>query len=197
MLSSQAGPLVGVSVPTGDKGHKNQHRGCAFVEFQHQVSVDYAINLLNQISLYGYPMKVSYMTAGSNSGSKTVNQSPVSTRAPPPPFSGANNSQNFLSFSDSPVTDARQLISPNNSRPTSSNSSNYYPPPPVSSNRDHRHGYTGRGASRGSGYYPQWLQDDTIRQIHDWRERERSRQSSSHHHHHHDHYSNGYPPSHR
>lgn len=199
-LFLQAGPLVGVSVPTLDKERKNQHRGCAFVEFQHQVSVNYAIDLLNQISLYGFPMKVSYMTTGNNSGAKSVSQSPTTPRPSVPPFSG-NNSPNFLSFSDSPFTDARQLISPPNSRPSSSNSGSYHTQP-VSSNRDqHYNSRSGRDStSHGSSYYPQWLQHDTIRQIHDWKEREqeRSRQSSHHHHHHHHgHHSNGYPSSYR
>ena len=179
-----------------DKERKNQHRGCAFIEFQHQVSVNYAIDLLNQISLYGFPMKVSYMTAGNNSGTKSANQSPTTPRPPVPPFSG--NSPSFLSFSDSPVTDARQLISPPNSRPASSNSGAYYAQT-VSSNRDQQYNHSGRGTSHGSSHYPQWLQHDTIRQIHDWKERkqERSRQSNNHQHYHHGHHSNSYPSSYR
>ena len=180
-----------------DKERKNQHRGCAFVEFQHQVSVNYAIELLNQISLFGYPMKVSYMTAGSNSGSKSVTQSPTTPRTPTHTPFGGNNSQNFLSFSDSPTTtDARQLVSPHN-RSTNSHGGAYYTPP-VSSNRDQHHDRPGRGASHSSNHYPQWLQRDTIRQINDWREREQERsRQSSHQHHRHGHHSNGYPSSYR
>ena len=178
-----------------DKEHKNQHRGCAFVEFQHQVSVNYAIGLLNQISLYGYPMKVSYMTAGNNSGAKSVNQSPTSSRPPPPPstFNGTSP-QNFLSFSDSPITDARQLLPPNSGNRVTSSGGAYYAPP-VSSNRDKHYDNPGHSTSHS---YPRWLQRDTIRQIHDWREREQERsRQSSHQHHNHGHHSNGYPSSYR
>lgn len=186
---------MGVSIPTVDKEHKSQHRGHAFVEFQHQVSVNYAIDLLNQISLYGSPMKVSYMTAGNNSGTKSVNQSPTSSRPPPPQFTGTSP-QNFLSFSDSPITDARQFISPS-SRATSSNSGAYYAPP-VSSNRDQGYNQPGSGTSHSSSYYPRWLQRDTIRQIHDWKEREQERsRQSSHRHYNRGHHSNGYSPSYR
>lgn len=190
---------MGVSIPAVDKEHKSQHRGCGFVEFQHQVSVNYAIDLLNQISLYGCPLKVSYMTAGSNSGGKSVNQSPTSSRPPPPLTFNGTSPQNFLSFSDSPITDARQLIPPNSGSRATGSGGAYHAPPPVSSNRDRRHDNAGHSSSHGSNCYPRWLQHDTIRQIHDWREREqeRSRQSSHQHHHHRGHHSNGYPSSYR
>ena len=191
---------MGVSIPTVDKEHKDQHRGCAFIEFQHQVSVNYAIGLLNQISLYGSPMKVSYMTAGNNSGAKSVNQSPTTSRPPPLPSFNGTSPQNFLSFSDSPIADARQLIPPSSGSRATSSSGSYYAPP-VSSNRDKQHyDKPSHGTSHSSSYYPRWLQHDTIRQIHDWREREqeRSRQSShQHHHHHHGYHNNGHPSSYR
>ena len=143
-------------------------------------------------------MKVSYMTTGNNSGTRSVNQSPTTPRPPVPPFSG-NSSPSFLSFGDSSVTDARQLISPPNSRPSSSDSGAYHTQP-VSSNRDQRYNsHSGRSStSHGSSYYPQWLQHDTIRQIHDWREREQERsRQSNHHNYHRGHHSNGYPSSYR
>ena len=138
------------------------------------------------------------MTGSNNSGAKSVNQSPTTPRPPVPPFSG-NSSPSFLSFSDSPVTDARQLISPPDSRPSSSSGGAYYTQP-VSSNRDQRYdSYSSHSStSHGSSYYPQWLQRDTIRQIHDWREREQERsRQSSHRSYHHGHHSNGYPSSYR
>lgn len=175
-------------MPSVDKEHKNQHRGCAFVEFQHQVSVNYAIDLLNQISLYGYPMRVSYMTAGSNSGTKS---SPTTIRPPPTP----NGSMNYLSFNDSPITDARQSLA-HNSRAAPSHG-DYYSHPPSSSRGQYHNNSSGHGASHGSGYYPQWLRHDTIQQIHDWRERERERSRQSSYQHHHEHRTNGHPSSYR
>ena len=200
--SMQAGPLAGVNVPSVDRERRDIHRGHAFVEFQHEVSVNYAIELLNQICLFGSPMKVSYMTAGS---SKPPSFTPSPTTTRPPPLL-QNSPQNFLSFSDSPVTDARQVLAHNSSRRDSVGSSGGHHSMP--SPREGSHSRSSHNApppppqQRTSNYYPQWLRNDTIQQIHDWRERERSRQGSSssgsgYHHRHSNHYNGHTPKSYR
>ena len=121
-LLPQAGPLSGVSVPSVDKECKDTHRGHAFVEFQHEVSVKYAIELLNQISLFGSPMKAGYMTADSCRPPSLV-PSPTTTRSPP---LLQKSPQNFLSFFDSPKTDATQVLAHNRRDCTGSNSGGHH-----------------------------------------------------------------------
>jgi len=89
------------------------------MEFQHELSVNYAIELLNQISLFGSPMKVGYMTAGSCRPPSLV-PSPTTTR--PPPLL-QQSPQNFL---DSPKTDARQVLAHNRRDSTGSNSGGHH-----------------------------------------------------------------------
>jgi len=188
-----------------DRERKDIHRGHAFVEFQHEVSVKYAIDLLNQISLFGNPMKVGYMTAGS---SKPPGLTPSPTTTRPLPLL-QNSPQGFLSFSDSPITDARQVLAHNSSRrdSTGSCSGGYNSMP---SPREGSHSRSSHNApplmpppTRSSNYYPQWLRHDTIQQIHDWKEKERSRQGSSssssngYRHRHSNHYNGHTPKSYR
>ena len=160
--------------------------------------MNYAIDLLNQICLFGSPMKVGYMTAGSSKPS-ALTPSPTTTR--PPPLLH-NSPQNFLSFSDSPITDARQVLAHNSSRrdSTGSNSGGHHSTP---SPREGSHSRSSHNAPpllppppRSSNYYPQWLRHDTIQQIHDWKEKERSRQgsSSSGYHRRHSNQYNGHTP---
>ena len=51
----QAGPLEKVTLPTD---HSGRPRGFGFIQFKHQVSVNYAINLLQGIKLFGQPLKL-------------------------------------------------------------------------------------------------------------------------------------------
>ncbi|PNJ75889.1 RBM7 isoform 6 [Pongo abelii] len=56
-LFHQAGPVIKVKIPKDKDGKPKQF---AFVNFKHEVSVPYAMNLLNGIKLYGRPIKIQF-----------------------------------------------------------------------------------------------------------------------------------------
>ncbi|NXJ79267.1 RBM7 protein, partial [Trogon melanurus] len=56
-LFHQAGPVVKVKIPKDKDGNPRHY---AFVNFKHEVSAPYALNLLNGIRLYGRPMKIQF-----------------------------------------------------------------------------------------------------------------------------------------
>uniref|UniRef100_A0A2K6N590 RNA-binding protein 7 n=1 Tax=Rhinopithecus bieti TaxID=61621 RepID=A0A2K6N590_RHIBE len=84
-LFHQAGPVIKVKIPKDKDGKPKQF---AFVNFKHEVSVPYAMNLLNGIKLYGRPIKIQFRS-GSSHASQDVslsypqhhvgNSSPTST----------------------------------------------------------------------------------------------------------------------
>lgn len=84
-LFHQAGPVIKVKIPKDKDGKPKQF---AFVNFKHEVSVPYAMNLLNGIKLFGRPIKIQFR-AGSSHASQEVslsysqhhigNSSPTST----------------------------------------------------------------------------------------------------------------------
>lgn len=84
-LFHQAGPVIKVKIPK-DKDGKS--KPFAFVNFKHEVSVPYAMNLLNGIKLFGRPIKIQFRS-GSSHASQDVslsypqhlvgNSSPTST----------------------------------------------------------------------------------------------------------------------
>ncbi|XP_034864876.1 RNA-binding protein 7 [Mirounga angustirostris] len=84
-LFHQAGPVVKVKIPKDKDGKPKQF---AFVNFKHEVSVPYAMNLLNGIKLFGRPIKIQFRS-GSSHASQDVslpypqhhvgNSSPTST----------------------------------------------------------------------------------------------------------------------
>ncbi|KAH0500732.1 RNA-binding protein 7 [Microtus ochrogaster] len=56
-LFHQAGPVIKVKIPKDKDGKLKQF---AFVNFKHEVSVPYAMNLLNGIKLFGKPIKIQF-----------------------------------------------------------------------------------------------------------------------------------------
>ncbi|KAG8524574.1 RNA-binding protein 7 [Galemys pyrenaicus] len=56
-LFHQAGPVIKVKIPKDKDGKPKQF---AFVNFKHEVSVPYAMNLLNGIKLFGRPIKIQF-----------------------------------------------------------------------------------------------------------------------------------------
>uniref|UniRef100_A0A8C0JMV6 RNA-binding protein 7 n=1 Tax=Canis lupus dingo TaxID=286419 RepID=A0A8C0JMV6_CANLU len=68
-LFHQAGPVVKVKIPKDKDGKPKQF---AFVNFKHEVSVPYAMNLLNGIKLFGRPIKIQFRS-GSSHASQDVN----------------------------------------------------------------------------------------------------------------------------
>lgn len=78
-LFLQAGPLIKVKIPKDNDGKSKQF---AFVNFKHEVSVPYALHLLNGIRLYGRPLNIQF-----RSGSSHINQegkSPANSQNPSP-----------------------------------------------------------------------------------------------------------------
>lgn len=63
-LFLQAGPLESVKIPKDFKTGKL--RNFAFVVFQHQVSVPYVMDLMNQIKLYDSPLRICLKNKPSN-----------------------------------------------------------------------------------------------------------------------------------
>lgn len=78
-LFLQAGPLIKVKIPKDNEGKSKQF---AFVNFKHEASVPYALNLLNGIRLYGRQLNIQF-----RSGSSHINQegkSPANSQNPSP-----------------------------------------------------------------------------------------------------------------
>ncbi|XP_003418262.1 RNA-binding protein 7 isoform X2 [Loxodonta africana] len=62
-LFHQAGPVIKVKIPKDKDGKPKQF---AFVNFKHEVSVPYAMNLLNGIKLFGRPIKIQFRSGSSH-----------------------------------------------------------------------------------------------------------------------------------
>ncbi|KAL4647290.1 RNA-binding protein 7 [Arapaima gigas] len=78
-LFLQAGPLVKVKIPKDNDGRSKQY---GFINFKHEVSVPYGMNLLNGTRLFGRPLKIQF-----RSGSSHINQegnSPGQLQTPSP-----------------------------------------------------------------------------------------------------------------
>ncbi|XP_073706948.1 RNA-binding protein 7 [Garra rufa] len=78
-LFLQAGPLIKVKIPKDNDGKSKQF---AFVNYKHEVSVPYALNLLNGIRLYGRQLNIQF-----RAGSSHINQegkSPANSQNPSP-----------------------------------------------------------------------------------------------------------------
>ncbi|KAL7870391.1 hypothetical protein SRHO_G00078880 [Serrasalmus rhombeus] len=76
-LFLQAGPLLKVKIPKDNDGRSKQF---AFVNFKHEVSVPYSMNLLNGIRLFGRQLNLQY-----RAGSSHINQegkSPANSQNP-------------------------------------------------------------------------------------------------------------------
>ncbi|NXD64353.1 RBM7 protein, partial [Eolophus roseicapillus] len=70
-LFHQAGPVIKVKIPKDRDGRPKQF---AFVNFKHEESVPYGLNLLNGIKLYGRPIKIQFRS-GSSHAAQEGNQS--------------------------------------------------------------------------------------------------------------------------
>ncbi|XP_048203356.1 RNA-binding protein 7-like [Perognathus longimembris pacificus] len=81
-LFHQAGPVIKVKIPKDKDGKPKQF---AFVNFKHELSVPYAMNLLNGIKLFGRPIKIQFRSGSSHASQDTypqhqaVSSSPTST----------------------------------------------------------------------------------------------------------------------
>nr|XP_055030421.1 RNA-binding protein 7 [Misgurnus anguillicaudatus] len=78
-LFVQAGPLTKVKIPKDNDGKSKQF---AFVNFKHEISVPYALHLLNGIRLFGRQLNIQF-----RSGSSHINQegkSPANSQNPSP-----------------------------------------------------------------------------------------------------------------
>ncbi|XP_062860982.1 RNA-binding protein 7 [Trichomycterus rosablanca] len=78
-LFLQAGPLIKVKIPKDNDGKSKQF---AFVNFRHEASVPYSMELLNGIRLYGRQLNIKFKT-----GSSHINQegkSPANSQNPSP-----------------------------------------------------------------------------------------------------------------
>ncbi|KAG9273359.1 RNA-binding protein 7-like [Astyanax mexicanus] len=81
-LFLQAGPLVKVKIPNDNDGKSKQF---AFVNFKHEVSVPYCMNLLNGVRLYGRQLNIQYRAGSSHinqegkSPANSQNSSPVNS----------------------------------------------------------------------------------------------------------------------
>ncbi|XP_072551104.1 RNA-binding protein 7 [Salminus brasiliensis] len=84
-LFLQAGPLVKVKIPKDGDGKSKQF---AFVNFKHEVSVPYSMNLLNGVRLYGRQLNIQYRAGSSHinqegkSPANSQNSSPTNTPNP-------------------------------------------------------------------------------------------------------------------
>ncbi|CAN2387879.1 regulation of alternative mRNA splicing [Pristimantis euphronides] len=79
-LFLQAGPAVNVKIPKDKDGNQKLF---AFVNFKHEESVPYGMNLLNGIKLFGRPLKIQY-----RSGSSHASQDPNGAASSPQGNSG-------------------------------------------------------------------------------------------------------------
>ncbi|NXP23933.1 RBM7 protein, partial [Scytalopus superciliaris] len=70
-LFHQAGPVITVKIPKDRDGRPKQF---AFVNFKHEESVPYGLQLLNGIKLYGRPMRIQFRS-GSSHAAQDVNLS--------------------------------------------------------------------------------------------------------------------------
>ncbi|XP_048857528.1 RNA-binding protein 7 [Brienomyrus brachyistius] len=78
-LFLQAGPLIKVKIPKDNDGRSKQF---GFINFKHEVSVPYGMNLLNGTRLFGRPLKIQF-----RAGSSHISQdgsSPGSSQNPSP-----------------------------------------------------------------------------------------------------------------
>ncbi|XP_053307772.1 RNA-binding protein 7 [Spea bombifrons] len=69
-LFLQAGPAVNVKIPKDKDGKPKQF---AFVNFKHEESAPYGMNLLNGIKLFGRPLKIQFRSGSSHLSQDTSN----------------------------------------------------------------------------------------------------------------------------
>ncbi|XP_038141782.1 RNA-binding protein 7 [Cyprinodon tularosa] len=99
-LFLQAGPLVRTKIPKDSDG---KQKTFGFAVYKHEVSVPYAMQLLNGTSLYGKTIQIQFRT-GSSHGSpgNSQNSSPANTPNP-------HGQRNPTQFSSPPYTPPHQM----------------------------------------------------------------------------------------
>ncbi|XP_017664998.1 PREDICTED: RNA-binding protein 7 [Lepidothrix coronata] len=82
-LFHQAGPVITVKIPKDRDGRPKQF---AFVNFKHEESVPYGLQLLNGIKLYGRPMRIQFRSGSSHAAQDTsLSCSPLRAAGTIPP----------------------------------------------------------------------------------------------------------------
>ncbi|NXM31815.1 RBM7 protein, partial [Oxyruncus cristatus] len=82
-LFHQAGPVITVKIPKDRDGRPKQF---AFVNFKHEESVPYGLQLLNGIKLYGRPMRIQFRSGSSHAAQDTsLSCSPLGATGAIPP----------------------------------------------------------------------------------------------------------------
>ncbi|XP_051580522.1 RNA-binding protein 7-like [Myxocyprinus asiaticus] len=111
-LFLQAGPLLKVKIPKDNDGKSKQF---AFVNFKHEVSVPYALNLLNGVRLFGRQLNIKFRAGSShiNQEGKSPANSQNPTPASTPGYRGGRTPEQMGSPSFSPPQHLQRLfISP-------------------------------------------------------------------------------------
>ncbi|NXS13562.1 RBM7 protein, partial [Neodrepanis coruscans] len=91
----QAGPVITVKIPKDRDGRPKQF---AFVNFKHEESVPYGLQLLNGIKLYGRPMRIQFRSGSSHAAQdSSPSCSPVGAAGSIPPgmLHPASNSSRY------------------------------------------------------------------------------------------------------
>lgn len=89
-LFLQAGPALTVKIPKDKDGNSKLF---AFVNFKHEESVPYGMNLLNGIKLFGRPLKIQYRS-GSSHASQDASNAASSPRGNSPSSNGNRHDYN-------------------------------------------------------------------------------------------------------
>ncbi|NWI59998.1 RBM7 protein, partial [Calyptomena viridis] len=88
----QAGPVITVKIPKDRDGRPKQF---AFVNFKHEESVPYGLQLLNGIKLYGRPMRIQFRSGSSHAAqdvTPSCSQLGAAAAIPPAMLHPASNS---------------------------------------------------------------------------------------------------------
>ncbi|NXK75107.1 RBM7 protein, partial [Amazona guildingii] len=116
-LFHQAGPVIKVKIPKDRDGRPKQF---AFVNFKHEESVPYGLNLLNGIKLYGRPIKIQFRSGSSHAaqgscslhGTTSTSTSTSPLGAPQPASTGSSAPNPLTLFLFSPQLNSAQRLQP-------------------------------------------------------------------------------------
>ncbi|KAF7652355.1 hypothetical protein LDENG_00097880 [Lucifuga dentata] len=107
-LFLQAGPLIKTKIPKDSDG---KQKSFGFAVYKHEVSVPYAMQLLNGTSLFGRAIHVQFRSGSSHSSTgNSQNSSPVNTPNP----HGQRTQMQFISPPYTPPQMQRSFSSPDN-----------------------------------------------------------------------------------
>ncbi|XP_076968985.1 RNA-binding protein 7 isoform X1 [Tamandua tetradactyla] len=113
-LFHQAGPVIKVKIPKDKDGKPKQF---AFVNFKHEVSVPYAMNLLNGIKLFGRPIKIQFRSGSSHASqdvSLSYSQHHVGNSSPTSTSPGSRYERTVDNMTPSTQISQRSFFSPEN-----------------------------------------------------------------------------------